>query len=205
MLLFGHSQLQSPNYGKIQEQQDADELCKRLKQYTASGWPSPHTLKGGLEQLWQLCHELCIRDNLLLRGSRIVIPPSLKNWILLSVYSSHQGIAKCRQHFRKSIWWPRLSILIEEMIRDCPVCARAYYNHAEPLFSTTLPDLLRQKVAGRPLRTKRAHVYLGGGLLLKELFNSVNQSLHVMVYWNKFCHKQQSQFFSGICNICQDL
>ena len=94
-----------------------------------------------------------------MRGSRIVIPLSLRDEVLRSLHSSHQSIAKCRERSRQSVWWPRLSTQIEEMIADCPICARTHYNNAEPLLPTTLPDLPWQKVA-TDLYVRKEHTYI---------------------------------------------
>ena len=66
---------------------------------------------------------------------------------------------KCRERSRQSVWWPRLSTQIEEVIADCPICARTHYNNAEPLLPTSLPDLPWQKVA-TDLYVRKEHTYI---------------------------------------------
>ena len=66
---------------------------------------------------------------------------------------------KCRERSRQSVWWPRLSTQIEEMIADCPICTRTHYNNAEPLLPTSLPDLRWQMVA-TDLYVRKEHTYI---------------------------------------------
>ena len=130
-----------------------------MKQFVTSGWPASHFLKGEINQFGQLRHELCIHDNLLLGGSRIVIPASLRGEILSTLHTSHQGNVKCRERARQSVWWPRLSTQVEEMVQNCPTCAKHHFNHAEPLIPTSLPDLPWQKVA-TDLYVRKEHTYI---------------------------------------------
>ena len=66
--------------------------------------------------------------------------------ILDKIHSGHQGIRKCRERARESVWWPGLSRQIEDMVTTCPTCCKHRENHAEPLISTTLAERPWQKV-----------------------------------------------------------
>ena len=79
----------------IQSQQNEDPVCQKLRTYCQEGWPDKSTLKGPFKPYIAVASELCVANDLLLRGSRLVIPPKLRTDILNKIHSGHQGITKC--------------------------------------------------------------------------------------------------------------
>lgn len=84
---------------------------------------------------------------MLMKDSRLIIHSSLRLDILEKIHAGHQGIRKCRERARDSVWWPGLSKQIEDMVTTCPVCCKYRENHAEPLITTCFPERPWQKVA----------------------------------------------------------
>ena len=80
---------------EIQSQQDEDPVCQKLKQYCQEQWPDKSSLKRPYKPYTAVASELCVANDLLLRGSRLVIPPSLWPDILNKIHTGHQGITKC--------------------------------------------------------------------------------------------------------------
>ena len=85
--------------------------------------------------------ELSVKDGILMRGSRIVIPVALRPEMLDRVHTGHQGISKCRERARQSIWWPGLSRQLEERVKSCSICRKCTSQRSEPLIPTSLPEL----------------------------------------------------------------
>ena len=52
--------------------------------------------------------ELCHIGQLVLRGSRIVIPKSLRPEVLRLAHEGHQGIVKTKERLRVKVWWPKM-------------------------------------------------------------------------------------------------
>ena len=84
--------------------------------------------------------ELSVHNNLLLRGSRIVIPPTLQQDMLKKLHKSHQGITKCRLRAKQSMW-SGLNKQLQRIVNNCPTCCRERIERAEPLMSSGFPDL----------------------------------------------------------------
>ena len=80
---------------RIQRHQEEDEECRQVAEYSRSGWPSRQALPGALRMYHWVATEISVQDGLLMRGSRIVIPASLRLecWI---GSTGHLGITKCR-------------------------------------------------------------------------------------------------------------
>ena len=132
---------------QISTMQDQDEVCHQVKLYAKTDWPSPANLKGEIKLYWSLRDHLTVQNELLLRDARIVIPPPLRKETLDAIHSGHQGITKCRERGRHSVWWPGLSSQIDEIVSKCPVCAKEKHNRAEPLLCTQFPSYPWQTVA----------------------------------------------------------
>ena len=81
-----------------------------------------------------------------MRGCRIVVPPPLRKEMLARIHTGHQGIVKCRERARQSVWWPGMSRELEELVKNCPECCKTLRQRAQPLMPSVLPDLSRQKV-----------------------------------------------------------
>lgn len=62
---------------------------------------------------------ISVLDGLLLNGMRLIIPASLQSSILQHIQQAHQGIEKCHQEARHSVWWPGLSTQSRTMVQQC--------------------------------------------------------------------------------------
>ena len=81
-----------------------------------------------------------------MRGSRLVIPATLRAGILHKLHEKHLGVTKCRERARQSVWWPGMSKQLEDFVLSCSVCCKERTQRAEPLIPTPFPDLPWQRV-----------------------------------------------------------
>ena len=59
----------------------------------------------------------------------------------------HQGIQRCRLRANISVWWLGISHESENLVKQCPTCARDFTPHKQPMIATELPDYPWQKIA----------------------------------------------------------
>ena len=78
-------------------------------------------------QYWDSRDQLTILDGIIYKGSRIVIPPSLKAHMLKLIHKSHLGMTKFKPRGREVMYWPNMNLDTANIIRDCPSCAE-YHN-----------------------------------------------------------------------------
>lgn len=68
--------------------------------------------------------ELCFRDDILLRGSRIVMPISLQERALDLGHEGHPGISVMKRRLRAKLWWPKMDSQIESYVKKNALAAR---------------------------------------------------------------------------------
>ncbi len=80
-------------------------------------------------------------DGLILRGTRLIIPNSLRQTTLNIAHEGHLGMTKSKGLLRSKIWFPGMDQMIEQMIQDCVPCKlNSNRPEREPLQPTEMPD-----------------------------------------------------------------
>lgn len=131
---------------EIRQHQTMDRSCQQLAEYCTWGWPDKRRIPVEIRPYHPVASELSVVQGLLMRGNRIVIPSSLRLDILEKLHTGHQGITKCRERARQSVWWPGLSKQLEDLVKGCSECCKAQVQRAEPLLPSKFPELPWQKV-----------------------------------------------------------
>ena len=132
---------------EIRKHQAADPTCQALFQYVRSSWPDQRLLPDSLKIYFSKRAFITVADGLLLHGSRLVIPQSLRHQVLEQLHTGHLGITKCRDRAKQSVWWPGLSTQLADFVSKCQICVRDKGTSTEPLISTDVPELPWQRVA----------------------------------------------------------
>ena len=125
---------------------------KRLKEYRSAQ----------IQELLPFWHErssISVANDLLLHGSRIVVPPSLRADTLKHIHEGHQGIVRCQLRMRMSVWWPGISSEVANMVEQCRECSKNASPRREPLLCSPVPEYPWQMV-GSDLFTLNGDQYL---------------------------------------------
>ena len=131
---------------KIKSCQDEDPVCQQIKKFCQEGWPNLRNLTGPIKQYMPSKSELTVNNGILLKGSRLVIPPSLRLDIIEKLHAGHQGFTKCQRRAKQSVWWPQIRKDIDLRVTKCIVCSKHRPQQPEPLLPTPFPDRPWQKV-----------------------------------------------------------
>ena len=93
------------------------------------------------KQYMTVAGELCVIGQLVLRGTRIVIPQKLLPRTLALAPEGHLGVVGTKQNLRTKVWWPGMDRAADRHCRTCHGCQLvARPDPPEPIRSTTLPD-----------------------------------------------------------------
>lgn len=123
-----------------------DGMQQRLVQDTARdeelrGIMNSLSTQTAIKGQWKpFTHELSVVEGILFKGSKVVIPRSLRPEILKRVHEGHLGISKCKARARLLVFWPGLNADIESMAQKCAICQKyAYRQQVEPLLMRATP------------------------------------------------------------------
>lgn len=126
-----------------------DTELQLVSKLVRSGWPE-HMSSVPLDarEYLKVRSELSVENGLLLRGCRIVVPWSMRGEILEKLHHGPQGLIRCRERAKASVWWPGLSKQLKNTVTSCQVCRELKrVQQKEPLISTPLPDRPWQRIA----------------------------------------------------------
>ena len=104
--------------------QEDDELVL-LKCTITNEWLN--TIKEVLNELqacWAFQEELTIKDGLVLKGMRIVIPKNKHNEILKMIHKGHLGLGKCKLQVEDTVYWPGINEQLEQVVLNCELCLK---------------------------------------------------------------------------------
>ncbi|KAL5487120.1 hypothetical protein EMCRGX_G019686 [Ephydatia muelleri] len=133
-----------------------DPVTSAVIKYCSDGWPEKHKLPPAVKGYWGTREELIMNAGLLLFGKRTVVPQALQAEMLAKLHQGHQGIERCRLRATEAVWWPGISVQIENMIKRCPECVKRSQPRKEPMIMTKCPDSPWQKVAADLFQLKTA-------------------------------------------------
>ncbi|XP_055643303.1 uncharacterized protein K02A2.6-like [Toxorhynchites rutilus septentrionalis] len=95
-----------------------------------------------------LVNELCELQGVLLRGDRIVVPESLRKQVLQTAHEGPPGITMMKNHLRSNVWWPKIDVEVEKLVKNCRGCTLVAAPEApEPMQRSQLPKFPWHTVA----------------------------------------------------------
>ena len=92
--------------------------------------------------------ELWIFGQLVMRGTRIVMPKILWQHTIKLAHEGHQGMVRTKARLRGKVWWPQIDKQIQQTIRACHPCQLVGPRpKPEPVRSTRLPESPWQEIS----------------------------------------------------------
>ncbi|CAK1597386.1 unnamed protein product [Parnassius mnemosyne] len=85
--------------------------------------------------------ELCFHGDILIRGTKIVIPTKLRKRVLEAAHEGHPGIVAMKSRLRTKVWWPKCDKDAENICKACKGCILVSAPSApNPLKRRNLPS-----------------------------------------------------------------
>ena len=103
----------------------ADDKLAILKHIIQHRWPKTvKEVPQEIQKYWTFHEELTIKDRLILKGTRIVIPDKMREDILKQIHEGHLGFNKCQMRAKETVYWPGLIDQLENLILNCQLCLK---------------------------------------------------------------------------------
>ena len=104
-----------------------------LKHTITFGWP--HTvqeLPKELQAYWTFREEMTVEDGLILKATRIVIPPTMRESVLQQLHDGNLGFTKCYNCAKQTVYWPNLRKELEDLVLNCQLCLKHSTTKCKP-------------------------------------------------------------------------
>ena len=138
-----------PSLKRIENATKEDREMQDLMAAISAGFPSDWERTWPLARPYKKIREhLSVVDDVVIFGTRIVVPASLRREILRELHASHQGLEKTKRRARMCIYWPGLNSDITNIIDSCEACQSVKPSlQKEPLVQTEVPEWVFQDVS----------------------------------------------------------
>ena len=123
----------------MHEVTQADDTLAILKYTILKGWPSNiKELPGEIQAFWTFREERTIKDGLILKGTRTVIPSQKQMEILKLIHEGHLGLRKCKLLAKETVYWPGLNDQLEKLVLNCQLCLKYSQSKQKPTSNISL-------------------------------------------------------------------
>ena len=110
---------------QLHEATQADDTLAILKYTIQNGRPSNiKELSSKIQAFWTFREEMTIKDGLILKGTRIVIPSQKQAELLKLIHEGHLGLTKCKLRAKETVYWPSLNDQLEKLVLNCQLCLK---------------------------------------------------------------------------------
>ena len=99
-----------------------DTTMSKVLEFVKNGWPNNKLSKEQFRAYYNRREELSIEDGCILWGTRVVIPPSVRRYVLDELHEAHPGISRIKALSRCYVWWPGIDADLESIVQQCPSC-----------------------------------------------------------------------------------
>jgi len=127
---------------KLETATNADPELQLLAETIRTGFPDHRQdIPEAVRQYWPMQSSLTVDGNLILCGSRLVIPGSMRKATLQQLHDSHQGIHRTKARARQIVYWPGIDNDIERVVKSCADCQLHLPSHGkEPYMARPAPS-----------------------------------------------------------------
>ena len=130
-------------FAELRSAVQLDPDYQTLADFIQNGFPrTSRRLPPALAPFWNGREHLTVDQGIILNGSRIVIPASLRSSVVEDLHAAHQGIVRMKARARQIVYWPGMTKQLEELVRQCQECRTHQRSLSqEPLLNDRTPSL----------------------------------------------------------------
>lgn len=108
---------------KMKEVSSDDSLYQQLIKNITGGWPNrrdrcPHEI----QNYWTFQEELAVKDGLIYRGARLVVPINMVREVCEALHQAHQSAETMLRRARDILYWPGMVDDLQKTADECRPC-----------------------------------------------------------------------------------
>ena len=125
----------------LRDATNTDPEMRELKTHIAKGWPNyARDLRPSMKPYYNYRDELCIVDDIILKGDKVVVPISLRDNYMQQVHRGHIGIDAARRRAKDAMFWPSMNNDLTDYVSRCDTCAsNRQHQQKEPMVLHNIP------------------------------------------------------------------
>ena len=136
------------NLKDVQEATAKDEILSELISIIIDSKPWEIKKKPHFAPYGRIFSELSVVEQVVMRGTQIVIPQALQDRVLNICHEGHLGIVKSKQLLRSKVWFPGIDKKMEARCKGCLACqATVTQKSRTPIVMTETPSEAWERVA----------------------------------------------------------
>ena len=113
-----------------------DNQLTRLSHYINTGFPcDKKNLPTDLQEFCNYRDTLSIENGLITCGNRIIVSKEMRAEMLQYIHEGHQGKERCLLWARNTVFWPKITYDIQELIERCIICQE--HGKSQSIIGTT--------------------------------------------------------------------
>ena len=103
--------------------------------HISTGFPyDKKNLLRDLHEFWPHKEMLSIESGLITYGNRIIVLREMRPEMLQYIHEGHQGKERCLLRARNTIFWPKMTYNVQQLIGKCVICQE--YGKSQPIIGT---------------------------------------------------------------------
>ncbi|XP_062715815.1 uncharacterized protein K02A2.6-like isoform X1 [Aedes albopictus] len=132
-------ELEAVDIGELEKASSEDPELRELREYLDRGvW---NYTSSTVKAYHAFRNELGKVGELVVRGSRLIVPASMRQRMLQLAHEGHPGRTKMQQRLRLSYWWPGMDESIARIVDSCEGCRLVGQpDRPEPMERRKLPE-----------------------------------------------------------------
>ena len=99
---------------------DKDPILSKVRRFVQTDWQDADTETFG--PYMNRKKELSDKQELVMWGSRVIIPPPGRDRLLDQLHEMHPGMVRMKALARSYVWWPGMDGEIEKRVKECDTC-----------------------------------------------------------------------------------
>ena len=136
-----HVRLSVQGLANLREATSQDDTLTELTKVIRQGWPDlKQKVPSSIRAFWPFRDELVVDNRIIFKGTKVVIPKSMRTLMLQRTHASHQGPEACVRRARDVMFWPGMASEVRHLASQCATCNDyKTKQQKEPLLSPEIP------------------------------------------------------------------